>query len=179
MKSTPGVDFSYDFRLATFIEIALSNVAVRPTQSSPNFCATNSCEKLRRIANRSNVTIKKSTPGVDFSYDFCLATFIEVALSNVAVRPTQSSPNFCATNSCKKLQRIANRSNVAIKKSTSGFKIDLGCNFNELYLEVEKAVYELMDCLQQTLLFDKGNLYTGGRCTTTCEVVNQLSDNLF
>ena len=39
--SCPEANFSYIFRSATFIEIALSNVAVCQPKSSPNFCATN------------------------------------------------------------------------------------------------------------------------------------------
>ena len=62
---SPGVDFSYDCRLAKVIEIALSEKNIFAVRCLPNYCATKRCEKIRRMANSLNLTYEKSTPGLN------------------------------------------------------------------------------------------------------------------
>ena len=65
----PGVDFLYDCRWAKVIEIALSKNKKFAIRHSPKYCAGKRCEKAWRTANRSTLTIEKSTP--DHSDSHC------------------------------------------------------------------------------------------------------------
>ena len=72
----PGVYFSYDFRSATFIEIALSNVAIR---RRPTFALQKAAKKVGERRTSSTFTIEKSTPG--FSPITPPSLFFQVAIS--------------------------------------------------------------------------------------------------
>ena len=62
-KLTPGVDLLYVFSLS---KVHRGKSIHFCRQQMPNFVASNSCERVWRTANRSTLTIEKSTPGVDF-----------------------------------------------------------------------------------------------------------------
>ena len=61
----PGVDFSYHYRWANIIEIALSKEKKFAVRHSLKFFASKRCKKVGQTVAQFNFTIQKLTPGLN------------------------------------------------------------------------------------------------------------------